>query len=89
MANKLIGCLLIATGIVIMLLALSGCYSGGLLSMSDEWCAKHPQAGLSRCKNPAHGDTFPTQAYSPSAECSEPGAGAHPYDVQGTFLLCW
>ena len=44
--------ILVATLLTLTLLALlcfAGCASGGLLSMSDDWCHAHPDASAARC----------------------------------------
>lgn len=33
------------------MLLLSGCFNGGILQMSDEWCDAHPDASPHRCVN--------------------------------------
>lgn len=44
--------MLIATGVVLMAIALSGCATlenAGLYAKTDEWCAKHPEAPKRNC----------------------------------------
>lgn len=52
MRDRFIGWMLILVGLLIMLLAFSGCkVVQGFGQMSDKWCDAHPQASKYRCWN--------------------------------------
>lgn len=41
--------------LLVSTLALAGCASSGLYTMSDDWCSAHPEASPARCnRNPLH-----------------------------------
>jgi hypothetical protein len=44
-----IGFMLITTGLILLAIAMTGCASTGLYSMSDSWCAEHPNASAAHC----------------------------------------
>lgn len=88
MAGKLIGWLLIAIGFVLVLIALSGCGSSGILSMSDGWCAKHPEASPARCdRNPLK--EYDVQGHLPPAIYGDLCPGRYEYGAYGTTITCW
>jgi hypothetical protein len=43
----------LGVAIVVVLALVTGCASGGLLTMNDDWCAAHPDASSARCMAPS------------------------------------
>lgn len=85
-----IGGALILTGVLILALSM-GCASSGFYAMSDEWCAKHPEASPARCNR------NPLKEYD--VQGHQPAGGAPTVDIcpgqyvliidPATPLYCW
>jgi len=43
-----------AAAIAVAWICLSGCVSSGFYLMSDEWCARHPEASAAHCGQNPH-----------------------------------
>lgn len=73
-----IGCLLI----------MLGCASSGLYAMSDEWCAKHPEASPARCdRNP--GKNYDVQGHMPPVVTGDLCPGRYELGAAGYTITCW
>jgi hypothetical protein len=80
-----------AAVIIFLCWFVSGCASSGLLSMSDEWCARHPEASPARCaRNP--GRHYDIQGHQPASSDPTHMLCVSQYaeiEYGSVFLTCW
>jgi hypothetical protein len=80
--------LLFSIATILLLLALSGCGSNGLLAMSDERCAQHPQAAPSHCnRNPNR--NYDVQGHLPPVVDGDLCPGRYELGAAGYTITCF
>ncbi len=75
-------------GVFFAVLLLFGCGTNGLLSMSDEWCARHTDASPARCnRNPLK--EYDVQGHQLVGPEWSMCPGQYTYGLYGVTITCW